>query len=379
MIKSLLLDHTDLTNNIATTIKTDYVSGTSLVVFNTSGLAANDYLVLGLPGTDQVEIVQIESVTNITTIVLKATGSFGHASGTTVTQIPYNKFRIYRSVSGVGGTYTLLVEASIQIDQEKNIYRDVTSVSPYSYKYCFYNATTTLESPHSDEIAFGGYPDWSLKALQDGILSDFGDKTERLVSRDDIKRYLNYFYYKVQFLVMGGESPYSINYEDLTSTGVSSYDLTEYNVVGIFMVEISRDGGLNFTEVVTPKDFRFRDQSGDLSQYDYRLAGESLIFTDAVVPAGNIIRVWFTTIPSPLTNPTDTIMNPFIPMLESFHDYGLSKCNVKDRKPELNYALDSAVKAALDPTTGIVYKLRKRIKQGNMPIASTSSDGFGGY
>jgi len=372
------MSHPDLSNNIETFLKSDYSSGVNLVVANSAGFNANDFVILGRPGLEQAEIVKINAIPNATGLTLNASGSFTHASDTSVVHIPYDKFRIYRSVLGVGGTYTLLVEASLQIDQIKNVYRDAASASPYSYKYCFYNSVTGLESSFSDELAFDGYPEWSLKAMQDAILGDFGDTNEKFIKRADITRWLNYFNLEVQTLLMGGESPYFVDYHDITSTGADNYDLDTYEILGVFMVELSRDGGVTFGEPITPKDFRFRDESGDITEYDYRMAGNKIYFTSNIIPAGYIMRIWYTTNPIALVNPTDTLLNPLIPMLGYFHDYGMSRANEKDRKPELNYAIDARIRRAKEDG-GLLYKLRKRIKQGNMPIASSASRGFEGY
>lgn len=378
MIKPLTLSHPDLSDNISTVIKTDYSPSLSLVVANTTGFAVDDYVVLGKPGLEQAEIVKINAIANLTTLTLSASGGFSHASDTSVTHIPYNQFRVYRSVTGVGGTYALLATVALQIDQIQNIYRDMASASPYSYKFCFYNSTTLVESSYSDEIAFGGYPAWSLKAMQDAILGDFGDRGEKFIERSDVTRWLNYFLFETEVYLMGGESPYYVDYEDVTSTGANNYDLDTYEILGIFMIELSTDGGVTWSDPITPKDFRFRDASGNITQYDYRIAGNTLLFTGQIVPAGNIMRIWYTTNPVPLANPTDVLPNPLRPMLGYFHDYGMMRANEKDRKPDLNYAYQSRIKEAKSDG-GLLYKLRKRIRQGNMPVASTNADGFGGY
>lgn len=379
MIKALTLSHPDVTENASTYLRTDSTpsGGDSLEVGNASGLSVGDFIVVGLPGLETTEITQVLDADGEEEIVTSGM-SFSHPAGTTITVIPYDTFRVYRSVTGEGGSYSLLASASLQIDQPKNIYRDSASQSPYSYKFSYYNTETDVESSFSSEIPFGGYPEWSLKMMQDSILSDFGDMEEKFIKRIDVTRWLNYFYLEVQVLLMGGESPYYIDYIDIVSTESSEYDLATYEMLGVFMMELSTDGGVTFGEPITPKDFRFRDASGDSSRYDYRMAGNKIYFTDRVVPAGNIMRIWYTTNPIPLVNPTDVLMNPMIPMLSLFHDYAMIRANEKDRKPELNYALEKRIKEA-KAEGGIIYKLRKRIRQGNMIMASTSEDSFGGF
>lgn len=378
MIKPLTLSHPDLSDNIFTFISTDYTGGTALAGANTAAFAANDFVVIGRPGLEHAEIRKINAIVSSSTLTIDASGDFTHASGTSITMIPYDKFRIYRSVTGVGGNYTMLAEVALQIDQPKNIYRDSASASPYSYKFCYYNSVTDLESPYSSEIAFDGYPIYSLKAMQDAVLGDFGDPEEKFITRADITRWLNYYNLEVQTLLMGGESPYYVDYVDITSTGAENYDIATYEILGIFMIELSTDGGVTWSEPITPKDFRFRDASGGITSYDYRVAGNKLYLTDNVIPSGNKIRVWYTTNPVELVNATDVLLNPLIPMLAYFNDYAMMKANEKDRKPELNYAIEKRMKEA-KKDGGLLFKLRKRIRQGDMPIASTDNNFFGEY
>jgi len=369
--KELTLEHLTLENALQASISTDYVSGTSLLVDNSAGFSANDFVILGKIGISNTEIAQINAIPNSTSLTLGASGGvFPHASNTTITKIPYDKFRVYRSTSGVGGAYTLLNTLPIQIDQDINVYTDTTAISPYSYKLCYYNSFLDQESGYSDEIPFGGYPDWSLKALQDGILGDFGDREERLITRDDITRWMNYLNYKMQILVSGGESPYYINSAIIPTTGDETYDISSYNMLGVFMIELSYDGGLTYPAVITPKDFRIKDYSICLHR-DYRIAGDTL-FINPCIPAGKTMRIWYTTTPMQMVNPTDEIPNPFKGLAEVFHDYGMMRAHEKDRKvQEFSIYFQNSVNKALNSTDGIIYKLKRRIRQGNMAIAET--------
>lgn len=376
MIKPLTMKHLDISENNTASIIEDSIASTNLKITNTSGFNNYNFIVIGKYGISNAEIVEISSKTDANTLVLTDNPIFPHSVDETVTYIPYNKIRIYRSVTGIGGSYSLLAELAIQVDQDFNTFRDVSSDTGYSYKYSFYNSVTEEESDFSNELPFAGFSDWSLKALQDGILSDFGDEEEKTISRSDIKRWLNYFNLKVQTFLMGGESPYFVDFIDVTSTGVSEYDLDTYKIISILMIELSFDGGLNFTESITPKDFRFRDGS---SGYDYRIAGNKLIFTDLKVPKDVKMRIWYSTLPVRLESPTDELLTPLIPMLETFYDYGMMRCHLKDRHPELAGNHENKVSAAFNERTGILYKLKRRIKQGGMPSAGDGPDFFGEY
>lgn len=374
--KTLTLNMPDISNMPQTFISTDYVSGTALTVKDTNGFAANDYLVLGQLATEQCEIVQIASVTNSTAIVLVAGGNFPHAADSSVTKIPYNQFRVYRSATGIGGSYVLLVSPAMQVNQPdlKNKYYDPTATSPYSYKFSFYNTYSTVESTFSDEIPFTGYQDYSLKGMTDAVLVLFGDTLQQNITSDMIRRWLNECYRRLQVIVTGGDSPYYVGNTTITSTGAQSYDLTSYDMLNIFLVELSHDGGLTYVETIDPADARFKTIPGATSVYSYQIMGQTFI-PNPVVNPGDVMRFWYFTNPVALANPTDTLLDPFQPLVDLFIDWALMRAHEKDRKmAEMASYYRSKVKETINDPNGVINRLKTRIKQGNKTMATPWMD-----
>jgi hypothetical protein len=382
--QQIYVDHLDLSRQPQTFISTDYASGTSLVVKNTYGFNANDYLLFGKLGFEQSEIGQISSVTNGTTIVLQNALNFPHASDTTVTKIPYNQVKFYRSTTGIGGSYTLLSTVNIAVDQPNTFYYDTTGNSTYSYKVSYYNSTTAVESM-SAEITSASLPDYALQTIQDNTLSLFGDKEERFISRDEITVWVNEYLNDCQMVLTGGESPnfisnFIITATASTSTSSASYSMSAYNVLSILFIDVSTDGGVNFTDSITPKDFRLHDVPGIVSQYDYRVESDNIIINPAP-RAGTVIRVWYTTLPVALTAPTDLLPLPMRVLTRYFVDYCMMRGNEKDRKvSELSVNYGSRAMSLLDirNQNSLLYKMRRKIKQGNMMMATTFADDYAG-
>lgn len=387
MAKLLTLSQPDISNNILTFIAADVAkTDVTIQLKNTAGLNANDFLLFSKFGFPQTEIVRISSVDSPTQVTLVSGCLFPHASDTTVFQIPYDKFRIYRSLTGVGGSYTLLAELPLQVDELMNVYRDPNAQSPYSYQFSYLNSFNLQESVKSDEIPFTGYPDWSLKSIQDTVLDLFNDPNEEFITRSSITTWVNECYRNIQNKVQPSDSPYDVVSATITWDGrndSSPFDLTSLSafntspLISIYRVEYSTDGGLNFPYTITPKDFRIVDDIGSIGPYDYRLAGTS-IFIAGNMPAGYIIRIWYTTLPSNLSEPTDVLKDPFKPFTMLFVNYCLMRAHEKDRKmTELATYYKDQVKDEFDMPEGIVSRIRARIKQGNKAIATTWEDDYG--
>jgi len=377
--QTLTLNLPSLDTSPQTFVSTDYTvasSGTTLTVKNTAAFAANDYLVLGKLGTEQAEIVKISAVGSDTSITLTAAAKFNHAADSVVTKIPYDKFRVYRSTTGVGGSYSLLSEAAMQVDASdlKNKYYDATAVSPYSYKFSFYNSTTTVESAFSDEIPFDGYEDYSLKSMQDAVLELFGDANEETLSRNAIRYWFNELYRKLQVIITGGDTPYFVSSTTITATGATSYDLSSYEMMTIFLVELSTDGGSNYNQTIDPADARFGAMAGATSLYSYRLMDDTFL-PNAAIPSGYIMRFWFFTEPESLTDPTDELMLPFRPLVDLFVNWGLMRSHEKDRKMAemATYYREEISRTIRDPN-GVLNRIKTRVKQGNKTITTSWAD-----
>lgn len=379
--QTLTLKLPDLSNRPQTFVSTDYTvsgSGTALTVKNTQGFAANDYIVLGKLGTEQAEIVQISSVTNSTAIVLTAAAKFNHAADSVVTYIPYNKFRVYRSTTGVGGSYVLLSEANMQVDAAdlKNKYYDATATSPYSYKFSFYNSTSTVESSFSDEIPFTGYTDYMLKSMQDAVLELFGDPNEETITRTMVTYWLNEFHRKLQVIATGGDTPLFVTNTTITSTGAQSYSLSSYDIVNLFLVELSTDGGSNYTQTVDPADARFMTNAGATSMYTYKIMGETML-VNGTIPSGYVMRLWYFTTPESLTDPTDELLTPFIPLVDMYINHALMRAHEKDRQIERADYYRAEIRREFRDSNSVINRIKTRVKQGNKTMATTWADDMG--
>lgn len=129
-------------------------AGGSVVVNvqNATNFSINDYVVIGLEGSEQAELTQITAVTNetLTLLLLK----LNHISDEPIVKYRYNQRKFYGATVS-GGSYTHLSSygspATIQVDVPQNTICEYTGSEGYIYfKSTYYNSTTSEETSLGD-------------------------------------------------------------------------------------------------------------------------------------------------------------------------------------------------------------------------------------
>jgi len=323
-------------NNPKTYLAADAASGsTTLTVKNTAGFSNNDFIILGNPGFENTEIKRISSITAPSTFTLSSATSFPHNADTPVTLINYDQIKIYRSTTGIDGTYNLLATIDIDIDNDVTYFEDPDAQTNYYYKFKFYNSYTTKESDFSDPIAGTGFVFYSKKTLIDRTLSLFGDTKEEFVTSDEVSDFLNEFLGIAKTELSVATKRFDLKKQDITLSNE-----TEYNLNPDFLVEaavkISTDGGKTFPYSAAEQKI---DSIGTVVQnnirYGYTIYNDGItnkIILDREPTSGDIMRIWYIPTPPTLSNQTDTLPSPFINHTSMFVTYALAKCYLKDKK-----------------------------------------------
>jgi len=146
---------------------------TALSVMSGKNFSANDYVLIGIPGTESCELRKVASQTDvsITTDAL----DFAHPKGTLIVFIPFNQIEIY-SASAVGGSYSLVTTIDIRPDKLETYYQAAADASTKAYKVRFKNVADTTYSDYSDEIIGSGYDDNTVYAIKKRALDQLGEK-----------------------------------------------------------------------------------------------------------------------------------------------------------------------------------------------------------
>ena len=146
---------------------------TELSVISGKNFAADDYVLIGLPGTEKCELRKVASQTD-TTVTTDAL-DFAHPKGTILIVIPFNQIEI-SSATAVGGTYSVASTIDITPDKLETYNNIEADASTKAYKVRFKNATDTTYSDYSDEITGAGYADNTVFAIKERALEQMSEK-----------------------------------------------------------------------------------------------------------------------------------------------------------------------------------------------------------
>jgi len=331
-MQKIYIRHPEISRNEETRFTADSTAGaTTLNVENTSGLSANDLILLEKLGQEKAEIVSVSSITNKTTLVCSAT-SFAHSAGTKIYKIDFDKIKIYRSTTGINGTYTLYETINIAVDQDITEFTDTSGDTTTYYKFSFYNSVISSETDLSDPISAGGFVFHSLGTMVDRVLSLFGDTREEFVSFDEVKDWINEFLLEAYSILSTHTKRFNIS----TTTIALDSSTDTYNLPSDFLVEkavkLSRDGGETFPTSVPMQSL---DSQGSVFQdnviYTYIVYNNNLVLDRK--PQGNeVLKIWYIAQPNSLNNPTDTLSSPFQNHSHLFVRYALALCYLKAKK-----------------------------------------------
>lgn len=210
-------------------LSTNYASGvSSIVVTNSAGFSANDYVVLGEFGHESTEVVQVSTVTAGThTLALSAATKFPHPESTRATVIQYNQVRFYHTTTA---TFATSDPVSTYLDLEADAFFTRKIDSTYSSGFgwfVFYNSTSASTSANSNAIPYGGFDEESVKKIFDAFWSLLNNKEQKLINTDDAFRWLNegYSITKNELNLVNPEYSVPAQEEISILSGTAEYDL----------------------------------------------------------------------------------------------------------------------------------------------------------
>ena len=134
------------------------VGQTEISCKNAKNISANDFIILGIIGSETAEIIRVSEVaSNLTSITLITATKFEHLKDSPIKVIRYNQRKFYRSTTETGTYSHLSDEGSpidIQVDKpEGTEFEDSSGLSTSWYKATYYNSNSGLESTLADAIA----------------------------------------------------------------------------------------------------------------------------------------------------------------------------------------------------------------------------------
>jgi len=193
-------------------LTTNYASGVSNInILNAAdSFAADDYLLLGLFGSETAEIVQIDTVNTSTgAIVLVGPTKFSHSESTKVSILPYNQIRFFwTALEDITGATPLTGYIDIQASDWYSIYNDEVNLTGFGW-FIFYNSTTLVSSLNSNSLPYAGFTNDSIEDLLNDFFSLLNNKELKLVTRQDALSWLNEGYSRMRNRLNMSNAEYS--------------------------------------------------------------------------------------------------------------------------------------------------------------------------
>lgn len=175
-------------------LNADFAAGvTTLSVRNTDNFADNDFLLVGAPGSENAEIVQVGAAVSDENDITVGATSFPHSASDPVYVLRYNQIKFYRSTTTIDGSYSNVATVGIDVDNKegKTLYDDATGLSSYFYKISFYNSESTVESSLSDPIPGSGYARTQVGSVVNDFLTEVGDLQQEYMTVPQIVSLMN--------------------------------------------------------------------------------------------------------------------------------------------------------------------------------------------
>lgn len=331
------IGHPSTRNKVETRFASDINSGvTTIVTKNNKGFANGDFIVLGNVGWEQAEIVKVNGAISGNTDLTVTATKFPHSADTRIVYIGWDKIRVYKSTTGINGTYSIVTTIDIQIDQDGTSYIDSSTSTTDYYKFCTYNSVTDTEGDFTDPVSTTGFVFYSAKTMVDRVLSLFGDSGAEFVSREEVLEYINELLEKATQEAVLATGRYNIKTHTFTvQSGVSDYILPS-NFLMEKGIKISTDGGNNFNYSAVQRNWDSLGTTINTNvKYGY-IISDGVLHLENPTPSNSsdIVKVYYVEVPSLLSDPSDTLPNPFINASAMFIKYGVAMCLLKDKKME---------------------------------------------
>lgn len=129
-------------------------SNVTISVANADGLSTNDYVAIGVEGSELCELAKVSGVTNTSFTV--GTLKFNHVAGEPFTKYLFNKRKFYGATTATGSYTELVADGSpkdIHVDDPQGTPFEYTDTTYTYFKATYYNSTTATETDLADSEA----------------------------------------------------------------------------------------------------------------------------------------------------------------------------------------------------------------------------------
>ena len=187
----LFFQFPDLQFEPKTYLDTDHATGLTALSANGTDFAVGQYVLIGQPGNEKSEIVQVHASTppTATTITLASATVFPHNRGDIVRFIPFNQIVPEWSATQTG-SFAALSALPIRADSMETYLQLATDPATYWYRYRFLNSTTSQYSQYSDSVSGIGYADNTIWSVKQRALREMGESLSDLITDRDLNDWI---------------------------------------------------------------------------------------------------------------------------------------------------------------------------------------------
>lgn len=140
-----------------TMVSSEYSTGNSLSVEDSSGFADNDLILVGGKGNEKSATTDLTATPPDSSTLTISALSFAHDTDEPVQKVLWNKYDIQYKTS-VGGSWTALATAqSFDWSKDYTVYNDSNGATGYYYRSRYYNSALAVYSDWSDTIGDTGF------------------------------------------------------------------------------------------------------------------------------------------------------------------------------------------------------------------------------
>lgn len=282
------------------------VGVTTIVTKNTNNISTSDKLLLGEMGREKSEIVTVSNVNaDKITLTLSVTTFFPHSADDAVYDLRYDTIKLYRSTTGIDGTYTFLTSFPIDVDNadKQTLYDDTTGITSYYYQVSYYNTPDSIESAFSDPIAGEGYSRDQIGSVINDVLTECGDTNQDYVT---VPKLLSWANETNDDLSSQSSRPYRFLRKNphwllSTSAGINRVSLPE-DMTFIDYIQYAHTYG-GFTENPEIEIIDLADMNSLIAYNSTVVNNSDELRKMAIDPATNELILY----PTPLTSQSDVI------------------------------------------------------------------------
>lgn len=295
---------------------------TSVAVRNNERFVNGKKILLGVMGYEKTEIVSIAgAVTPGTALTISAT-LFPHEADDPVYQLKYDKIKIYRSTTGIDGSYDSLATVDIDVDNEnlRTIYDDVSGLTSYYYKISYYDSVEDVESELSDPIPGTGYDRGTTGSLINEFFEEVGDTTQENMSVSEALGIMNEVN---DDLVTASRRPFRWMYKKIklsTDGGLNRIPLPDDTLKVDRIGYTETDGIINRSDnyrIISMEEMEYvaYDNTVDNSNLLYYVAldeatNEIVMYPTPETAQTDIVTLWYYAYPEKITSMAQKLQTP---------------------------------------------------------------------